>query len=237
MSETSLQKKLNFVALVPARSGSKGLSGKNIKELDGLPLIAHSIKPALECKRISEVFVNSDSKEYLSIGEKYGAKSYLRKKENAGDGASLRDVMVEFCSFIKHEMQEINAIIVLYPTYPFRSSDDLNNILDAYEKLEEGRSLIGLLEPKTHPYLIYNREDSGEIRQWSKYDPIKFYRRQDYPVAYELSHWACVVPVDGVYGFDSQMINENTFGYFIKKKRIVDIDTIEDFKYAEYLCK
>jgi len=52
-----------------------------------------------------------------------------------------------------------------------------------------------------------------------------------------LSHWACVVPVDGVENFDSQMLNKDTFGYLIKKEEMVNVDTIEDFKYAEYLLK
>lgn len=221
--------------MIPARSCSKGLINKNIKKLNGIPLLAHSIKPALECKRINEVFVNSDSKQYLRIGKKYGATQYLRKKEVANDQASLKDVMLDFCEYIKREKIKADAVIVLYPTYPLRTSTDLDSILDAYEKLESGKSLIGLLDPKTHPYLVYKRNKSGKIKQWSKFDSFKYYRRQDYPDVYELSHWACVVPVKRIDKFDSQMINKDTFGYLINKEKMVNIDTIEDFKYAEFL--
>lgn len=226
---------MKIIAMVPARSGSKGLPNKNIKNLNGLPLMAHSIIPAIESELVDSVYVNSDSQEYLDIGLKYGAMTYLRKAELANDKASLKSVLLDFTKFISTRHSDVDGILVLYPTYPFRTSNDLSDIISTYKILESGTSLVGLLEPKVHPYLIYERDNNGIIKQYIDFDATKYYRRQDYPVVHELSHWACIVPTAGIEDLDSQLINAKTYGYFINKSKVVDIDTLEDFLYAEYL--
>ena len=223
--------------MVPARSGSKGLPEKNLRILKGLPLIAHSIIPAVECSLVEEVYINSDSKEYLDVGEKYGAKGYLRDKKYSDDNASMKSVLVDFISFISSQQPKVDGILVLYPTYPFRTPEDLSNIINSYKNIEEGTNLVGLLEPKVHPYLIYNRDEKGYMKQYSNFDASKYYRRQDYPVVYELSHWACVVPNSDISDLNNQLIDKTTFGYLINKPiKIVDVDTLEDFSYAEFLA-
>lgn len=223
--------------MVPARSGSKGLPEKNLRILKGLPLIAHSIIPAVECNLIDEVYINSDSNEYLEIGKKYGAKGYLREEKYASDDASMKSVLIDFISFISTQKSKVDGILVLYPTYPFRTQEDLSDILETYKNIEEGSNLVGLLEPKVHPFLIYNRDAKGYLKQYSNFDASKFYRRQDYPKVFELSHWACVVPAIDISSLNNQLINDTTFGYLIDKPiQIVDVDTLEDFSYAEYLA-
>ena len=220
--------------MVPARAGSKGLTDKNIRILKGLPLIAHSILPAVECNLVDEVFINSDSQEYLDIGIDYGAIGYLRDRKYAEDNTSMRSVLIDFINFILTQYSGVDAILVLLPTYPFRTPEDLSNIITAYEKLEVGTSLVGLLEPKVHPYLIYNRDETGYIEQYVDFDASKYYRRQDYPIVHELSHLACIVPASDISDLNCQLIGEKTFGYLINKHiQIVDVDTF--YSNAEYV--
>ena len=227
---------MKAVAMIPARSGSKGLKNKNILDLAGKPLIAHSIIPAKNCDLIDSVYLNSDSENYLKIGEEFGAIAFKRSENLSYDNTSMKSVTEDFCNYIKHIDKDINCVVVLYPTYPFRTSSDIANFIQIFLSLGGERSVVGLKEPDTHPCLIYNRLNNGGIKQYFSEECKHKYRRQEYPVVYELTHWICVIPINNISELNSQMINENTFGYVIEKyKNIIDIDTEDDYHYAKYL--
>ena len=123
--------KLNIVALIPCRSGSKGIINKNIKLYKGIPLFAHSIKIALQSEYINEVYVSSDSEEYNNIALQYGAKiTPLRSKEISDDLSPDIDTFIHFLNMYKNMNLEIPDIIIhLRPTYPNRSLKLLNSTI------------------------------------------------------------------------------------------------------------
>ena len=222
--------------MIPARSGSQGLKGKNILELAGMPIIAHSIVPAVNCDLIDTVYLNSDSEEYLKIGEQLGAIGYKRCLELASNDASMKSVVEDFCNYIKQNSDEIDCIVILYPTYPFRTSSDIEKFICKFRAIGGRRSVVGLKEPDTHPCLIYNRTEDGVVGQYSADQCAGKFRRQEYPTVYELTHWICVVPIDEIANLNNQMIDDNTYGYLIEKdKYIVDIDDEKDYLYARSL--
>ena len=114
------------IAIIPARSGSKGLKDKNIKELNGKPLIAYSIEAALASKMFDKVFVSTDSQKYADIAIQYGADaSFLRSEENSSDTAGSWDVIREVISKLKDMGEEYDEVMLLQATSPLRTVEDI----------------------------------------------------------------------------------------------------------------
>ena len=116
------------IAIIPARSGSKGLPNKNILELNGKPLIAYSIEAALQSKCFERVIVSTDSKEYGKISEKYGAEVIYGSKEASSDTASTYDALKEV--FTKIETNNIDYFVLLQPTSPLRNVNHVKELLN-----------------------------------------------------------------------------------------------------------
>ncbi|WP_428651199.1 cytidylyltransferase domain-containing protein [Roseibium sp.] len=227
-----------IIAMVPARAGSEGLRDKNIRPLAGVPLIAHSIRPALECTGISQTYINSDSSKYLEIGETAGARPYRRPDDLGQSQTTMQAVVSEFIHTLRGRGEEFEAVLVLYPTYPFRTPDLLGDIVDYYLKTPDCHSVIGLKQPETHPYLCALHQADGGIKTFLDYDVDKYYRRQDYPECYQFTAWAMVINADHVDGLNAQMMSPKSVGYVVPDTvRIVDIDTDIDFYFAEFLLE
>lgn len=226
----------NIVALVPARAGSLGLQDKNIKMLHGKPLIAHSIEPALACGKIAKTYLSSDSQEYLAMGQDFGAVAFERPVELGQSSTSMLDVVKNFIATQHAKGEDYDAIVVLYPTYPFRTAAHLDATIEFFLGQEECSSIIGLKEPATHPYLCMNEATDGSLTQYTQYDMNEYYRRQDYPECFELSAWAMVISPRHIDDLNTQMIGPTTRGYKIPSQvNVVDIDTAHDFEFAEFL--
>jgi len=226
---------MKIVGLVPARKNSKGLKNKNIHLLNGKPLISYSIEAAIKCKYIDTVYIDSDSQEYIDIGTSYGAQPFLRPMDLASDETPMINVIINFLDDIKIK-KIYDALIVLYPVYPLRTSYHLSEMIELFKSKPQCSSLVGLKKPNTHPFLCYERIKSGSIHNIMKIDEDVFYRRQNYPLYYEITHWACIISTKLVSTLNNQLINKNTYGYLVPKDLpIVNIDTINDLEYAEYL--
>ncbi len=222
--------------MVPARAGSQGLKNKNIRNLCGRPLIDYSISPALKSRLIDDVYINSDSTEYCEIGESLGAKSFYRKAASATSTATMKSVVSNFVSVLKEEGEEIGAVVVLYPTYPFRLSIHLDEIIESFLRVGGGRPLVGLKHPDTHPYLCLKETSPQKYSTVLDYDINKLYRRQDYPEYKQLSMWSLVTPASRIDDLNSQMFTNDTIFYDSPHDAItVDIDALKDFEFAEFL--
>ena len=229
---------MKVVAMIPARSGSKGIADKNVLKLSGRPLIKYSIDAALGCSMIDEVFLNSDSEAYLELGLKLGAKAFLRPKGLSKDNTSMKLVVINFIEKLKKQERHFDAVIVLYPVYPLRDAGDLERMIKVFKNIGRNRPLIGMKKPDTHPYLCYGLDTKYCIRSVMKFDANRFYRRQMYPKYFEITHWACVLPTESLGSLNMNLINRNTYGYLIPNNiNIVDIDTRLDFEYAEFLLE
>jgi len=121
--------KPNIVAIIPARGGSKGIPGKNIKLLNGKPLIAYSIEAAKSASSISAVYVSTDSPEIASVARKYGALVIDRPKELATDTATSESVLLHFA-----EQVDSDAIVFLQCTTPLTNSKDIDGAVKLLEK-------------------------------------------------------------------------------------------------------
>ena len=229
---------MKIVAMIPARSGSKRLVNKNIMKLCGRPLIAYSIESALRCERISEVFLNSDNQQYLNLGIELGAQPFLRSQNFAKDDTPMNLVVNNFIEVLKEKGKSFDAVIVLCPVYPLRSASDLSKIIQEFERIGGDKPLVGLKEPHTHPFLYYKLDANLRLSPVIEHDQNKYYRRQSYPECYQLTHWALVLPVSSYPFNNTQFITENVYGYKVPDDiKAVDIDTILDFQFAEFLLE
>lgn len=137
---------MSVIAFIPARGGSKGLPGKNIKELAGKPLIAWSIEQALASSNISQVIVSTDSEEIAEIAKKHGAEvPFLRPLNLSGDEATTESAMLHFCDYAVTHGINISTLVLLQCTSPIRDVDTLDNAL-AYYFYNEFDSLLSVSE-------------------------------------------------------------------------------------------
>ena len=230
--------KLDIVAIIPARSGSKGVLDKNIKNLCGRPLMSYAIEAALGCDKIKDIFLNSDNQAYLDIGLELGVQPFLRSEELAKDDTPMNSVIINFIDCLEKQGKFFDTIVVLYPVYPLRNSDDLTRMITEFEDIGGNRPLVGMKAPDTHPYLCYNLNEDNVPQSVIDHDPNNYYRRQTYPKCFEFNLWACVLPVHSLSTLNAQLMNKETYGYIIPNDiQVVDIDTPSDFEYAEFLLQ
>lgn len=166
------------IAIIPARSGSKGLPNKNILTLIDRPLIAYTIEAALDSDVFDRVIVSTDSEEYKSIAEKYGAEVILREKELASDTATSFMVVKDVLSRIEVKP---HYFVLLQPTSPFRNSKHIRDAVNIYENNTLANYLVSVTESEKSSSLI------KEINDFSmrNYDiDYSGYRRQKHKEYY-----------------------------------------------------
>lgn len=233
-------KKLNIVALIPARSGSKGIIHKNIKLYKGIPLLAHSIKIALNCSYINEVYVSTDSKEYQDIAIQYGAKvTPLRSNEISDDLSPDIDTFKHFIKMfsMNSSITKVPDIIIhLRPTYPNRNINVLNECIKLFiEKYDIYDSLRTVVLLKKTPYKMYYINDNNLIPYIKNHElfaePYN-QARQNFPDTY--LHNGCIDIVKSQIIIDHNILSGTTILPFIMNEdEVNDIDDITDFNNAE----
>lgn len=222
------------IAIIPARSGSKGLPDKNIKELNGCPLIGYSIKAALESGMFDTVMVSTDSESYADIAIKCGATvPFLRDVENAGDKSSSWDVVREALSKYKERGCEFDSVCLLQPTSPLRT---YKNIVEAYKMFEtkEAKAIVSVCEVDHSPLWCNVLGEDASLKGFVK-EEAKI-PRQELKKYYRLNGAIYIVKVNEFLANDD-LYGENCYAYVMERKASVDIDCLDDFKYAEWLLE
>jgi len=219
------------IAIIPARCGSKGLPGKNIRNLHGKPMIAYTIEAALESKYIDNVIVSTDCKEIEDVAKKFGAKShFLRPEELALDNSKAIDNYLYTINRLNNEFEyNVKNFIVLQPTSPLRAVEDIDGAIELFNH-KKADSVVSYTE-EHHPI-----EWHKHITEDGKFENIfneRLLNRQEYKSSY--------FPNGAIYVFSYELIKhnlyygDNSYAYIMPRHRSVDIDTLEDFQYAEFL--
>lgn len=233
-----MYKHKTFLAIIPARGGSKGLPGKNIKELCGKPLIAWSIETALKSKYLDEVMVTTDYQDIADISLQYGANvPFLRPKKLSGDTATSFDAMKHTIEYYKKELnKEFDYVVLLEPTSPLRESRDIDNMI---KKLAENEndfdSIVSIGEVHEHPSIMKKIVNRNYLTSYCMELEMKS-RRQDNDVAYFPYCVAYIVKIKSLLNEKSVYTKRNTF-YKIKRYQCFEIDDIYDFLTIENIMK
>lgn len=223
---------MKVIGLIPARGGSKGVPYKNIKHLKGKPLIQYTIEACENSKLINDYYCSTEDTKIKEVCDTLKCKVIDRPPELAIDTSSMLGVVKHFVTKID---KEYDTLMVLYPTYPLRTHINIDEMLNAYVKTNQNEPMIGMQYPKTHPYLCRYILDN-KFRQVMAFNINDMYRRQRYPIFYELSHYCCIIPIHKIKELNNQLYTTNSVP-FVMDKRVVDIDTIDDWNYAQYLMK
>lgn len=170
-------KRMKRIAIIPARSGSKGLKDKNIIDLCGKPLIAYSIEAALETGLFDHVIVSTDSEHYAEIAQHYGAEVMMRGEALSNDKATTFIVLEDI---LKNRLQEsIDYFVLLQPTSPLRTSKHITEAIEKFEaKIENFDFLVSMKEAE-HAKVLVNPIDDDESLKYFDTD-FSNYRRQGY---------------------------------------------------------
>ena len=224
------------LAIIPARGGSKGLPGKNIKELCGKPLIAWSIEQAKVCNNIDRVVVSTDDENIAKVAKQYGAEApFMRPAELANDKASTVDVIFPTIDwFKKHQDYRPEYILLLQPTSPLRTVEDIEGAIQTL-KDKDARAVVSVCETNHHPWWSSTLPENGNMKDFLRlYNLNK--RRQDLPVFYRLNGAIYLADTGYLYEYNG-FLGPDTFAYEMPKERSVDIDSAIDFKLAEFLLE
>jgi CMP-N-acetylneuraminic acid synthetase len=229
---------MNIVALICARGGSKGLPGKNIRPLAGVPLIAWSIRQAQAVPRISRVIVSTDSEEIAAVARKAGAEvPFMRPVELAQDNSPERSVWRHALEYLKANEGAYPDVLTVVPaTAPLRLPEDLERCLDEFVQGDVD-TVITVAEPHRNPYfnMVKARADGGVELVIPPVDGI-LTRRQDAPEVYDMTTVAYVTAPDFVMRADT-IFAGRVRAVRIPVERAVDIDTLMDFRVAECLLQ
>jgi CMP-N,N'-diacetyllegionaminic acid synthase len=223
---------LNNLAIITARSGSKGLKDKNIKLLSGKPLIAYSIEAALKSEMFSEVMVSTDSENYADIARQYGASvPFLRSESTSSDIAGSWDVVVEVLDGYRKLGKTFDTVCLLQPTSPLRRAED---IVSGYQQLieKDADAITSVCEVEHSPLWTMTLDENLSLGEFRRNCPAG--GRQKLATYYRLNGALYIRSI----GYESEKIaikDKKEFAYIMPRSRSVDIDTIEDFKYAEFL--
>tara|TARA_B100001175_G_scaffold262662_1_gene232118 strand:+ start:894 stop:1607 length:714 start_codon:yes stop_codon:yes gene_type:complete len=223
------------IGFIFARGGSKKLIRKNIKPLNGLPLIAYSIKLALEINEIDEVIVSTDDQEIADISIKFGAKvPSLRPKELAQDTTPEWDCWKHaVLEYNKLNNQGFNTFISLPCTSPLRMKGDIIQMLKYYE-LNDFDLVLGVTPSSRSPYfnMVRTKDDGSLEKIINTQENVT--RRQDSPKCFDITTIGYITSPE--YILDNNNIFDGRIGgYEISKESSIDIDDEIDFKIAEFL--
>jgi CMP-N,N'-diacetyllegionaminic acid synthase len=231
---------MDILCIIPARSGSKGIQHKNIKDLAGKPLMAWSIEQALLSKYKMKVLVSTDSEEYRQIAIKYGAEApFLRPTEISQDLSTDLE-LVEHCLEYLEENENYSPdfIVQLRPTYPTRKVSILNETIKIFlEKRCQGRDSLRTIIPfEKSPFKMYTMNGNNLEPLFKNLGDIKEpYNqcRQNLPQAYLHNGYIDIFNTNIVK--DDKISGDNIYGYVMSKNEYHDIDSIEDFEIVEKL--
>ncbi len=223
-----MYKDLKTLAIIPARSGSKGLVDKNIKNLAGKPLIAWSIETALNSNIFDEVIVSTDSQKYADIAKKYGASvPFLRSKENSSDNASSWSVVKEVVDNVD---KKFDVIVLLQPTSPLREAKDIKASIDLFIKKDADYVLSVCKCP--HPVQWTNIIGKDlSLDNFIKKEYLDK-RRQDLEQNYILNGAIYILRAE-LLSEKINMFTNKSFAYIMSEANSIDIDTDLDFRMAE----
>ncbi|MBW9153590.1 cytidylyltransferase domain-containing protein [Clostridium estertheticum] len=229
-----MYKNKKFLAIIPARGGSKSIPNKNIMSICGKPLIAYTIDAGKKSKYIDEIIVSTDSDVIKVIAEQYGAKvPFLRPEELSNDTSKSIDVVIHAINFYKKNDVSYDYVILLQPTSPLRTFEHLDN---AIEKIIESNStsLVSVCEADENPVLM-RRIENEKLKEVISFEG-KNLRRQDLPTFYKFNG-ALYINSNDMLINKRKFVDENTVPYVMDKESSIDIDTMLDARLVELIIK
>lgn len=224
---------MKTLAIIPARQGSKGIKHKNLRLLDGKPLLAYSIDAAM-ASEVSDILLTSDCPDMLALGRESGL-SHLRQRPEAlaSDTASMADAIVDALTWYEASHGQVDNILLLQPTSPLRTSADINGILAQFDPKRE--SCVAVCPVKEHPYELVNIQGDDWSYVATSNDTVT--RRQDYQDSFFFISGALYLTTREFFLQKRKFIADNSQFYQMPRERSVDVDEPLDLAIAEFFLR
>ncbi len=223
---------MKSLVIIPARGGSKGIPRKNIKPLNGKPLIHYTIDVARQIVSDEDICVSTDAREIIQCVEAYGLKvPFIRPAELATDTAGTYEVLLHALDFYEKQGKCYDNIILLQNTSPFRTAGHVREALKLYTSSID--MVVSVKETSSNPYYNCFEENSQGFLHISKGEGL-YTRRQDVPKAYEYN--------GAIYVINPESLKKMPLGKFTRRIKYVmddlhsvDLDNMIDWKFAELI--
>ncbi len=228
-----MYKNHSILCVIPARGGSKGLPGKNIKELSGKPLIAYSIEQAKGAKYVDRIIVSTENREIADIARRYGAEvPFMRPRKLATDDCSIIDVLLHAMDWMENkEKCKFDILALLHATAPLRTTEDIDNSIKLLVD-KKADNVFSVTEAHRNPY--FNMVEVREDRTVRRVKKGSFVTRQSAPRVFDMNASIYVWWKDVLRKKKSVFLKKSQV-YVMPRERSVDIDDYLDFRIAEML--
>ncbi len=225
---------MSNIAVITARSGSKGVKDKNIRQLEGKPLLAYTVEAALRSGCFDCVHVSTDSEEYAKIAKAYGADvPFLREASLATDTAGTWDVLRACVEQYGRLGQKFDTVTLLQPTSPLRDVLDIQKAFQIFEE-KHAQSVVSVCEVEHSPMLCNTLGTDGSMDGFL--DLNKVGRRQDMETYYRLNG-AIYIQTTTLLMEQGNLYGSGAYAYVMSQEHSIDIDTELDFLIAETILK
>jgi CMP-N,N'-diacetyllegionaminic acid synthase len=222
-----------IICIIPARGGSKGLIRKNVRDLNGKPLIGWTIDEAKKSHWIDRILVSTDDKEIADVSIGFGAEVIRRPAELAQDSSTTIDAVLHTLDILESTNYRPEYTLLLQCTSPLRTVSHIDEAIKKFlENIEIADSLVSVSKVGHPPWWYKKLDTNGYISDFIKYDKKSFTRRQDFPDVYNTN--------GAVFIAKTQMLNkvkdfemERTLAYVMDSDSSIDIDSEMDFIIAE----
>ena len=225
------------IGFIFARGGSKGVPGKNVKLLAGLPLIAHSIQVAKNCPSLGRVIVSTDDEQIAAVARNFGAEvPFMRPAELATDTAPEWHAWRHAIEWAQREIGKFDAFVSLPATSPFRNVTDVEACVDILREDPHADAVITVKAAERSPYFnMVSLDEQGYAGLVCK-PAGSISRRQDAPAVYDITTVAYAVRPEFIQGAN-RLFDGNIRTVTVPAERALDIDTPYDFMLAEALAE
>lgn len=216
-----------ILAVIPARGGSKGVPGKNIKLVGGKPLIAWMIEAAKKSIHIDRLILSSDDNEIIRVAGNYGCEApFVRPSDLARDDSSISDVILH----VLDKILGYDYVALLQPTSPLTLTEDIDGCIE-FCISNNSKSTVSVTRPGKSPYWMFKMAEDNKLSALLGEQYLNR-SRQDLPVAY-LPTGAVYVSEINCFLENRSFYSDSTTGFEIPRERSIDIDSILDFKIME----
>ncbi|HUW81478.1 MAG TPA: acylneuraminate cytidylyltransferase family protein [Phycisphaerae bacterium] len=221
------------LGVIPARSGSKGIPDKNLVDLAGRPLIAHTVEAARASKLVSRLMVSTDDERIAAAARRAGAEvPFLRSGELATDEATNVEVFIDAIERMRREGFAGPWAVLLQPTSPLRTAEDVDNCSRLMQE-RQADVVVSVCEAEPHPWLAMQADDEDWLHP-AGFEGRAQPGRQAFPPMYYLNGAIYLVEIDSFLKRRS-MYGPRTTGYLMPRERSVDVNTPIDLQFCEFL--
>lgn len=224
---------MKILAIIPARGGSKGVPGKNIKLLNGKPLLAYTSEIALQSKYLTEVIVSTEDEQIIEVAKNLGIKvPFIRPAALSQDNTPTIDVIIHALQWYENQNIFFDAVCLLQVTSPFRTVDFLDNAINKFIE-QDTDSLVSVLKVphEYNPHWTFEVNEAGNLKIATGENQI-ISRRQELPAAYHrdgsiyITKTKVLLEQNSLYGKSTAFIESDPEYY-------VNIDILQDWDKAE----